>query len=631
MSLSVHSHPRARCPCGGMSPTKIQVKVRAMTTRTLECAAQGEFAEDFRNPTDEQVAEMLALTEAAQAEQQRRLGAAAPFDWSSVPMERLLCFEPSIEQRSAHGPGVYWAEFSHDGSLVATCGHDKRVALRNSIDSSIVATLKGHNRFVMQCKFSPDDKYLISCAATELIVWSIERLALAQFCPQRHNGLINGVDWTRWPGPEHVVSAGNDGFVRLWVVKPSLAQMLPAKPSQEYDCGCRVIRAAAHPAMPLVLAGCADGVIRLFDSATRELVRRFEGHQDQVLGVAWAHGANTDVFGSCGHDGMVITWHMDRQRPMEVLDGHDKSPVYTVAFGPEVDQKEMPEGRLFTGGADARVVLWNLDTGKRIKVIGTKHRSWITCVAVCSNGRQMVTTSMHEPTSILMWSAQPPLPTVGMVVNTVQKQLEPVMWVFTAVQNCLLCVCRPCISVGAFGVNYAVATAAEMQKWADAEQRQQAWALAQGRKAWKQREREEARRESKSVWVPFKRKRKKETKWAVVRGARAAIGLHARIGRQHNDQEGAPEPTTQALAPGQEEAEEKEPEPAGWTSSCERRTLAEAQRLSGSRRRGGVEPTDHEAPARCIQDDRRGPKREEPYSRAISTCKNRKITTGVFS
>ena len=80
-----------------------------------------------------------------------------PFDFSQVPPEKVrlwqaaavatidspptsqLCdFVRTRRQAKTHGPGVYWVAYSYDGSMIATCGHDKRVSIRNGEDGSVI-------------------------------------------------------------------------------------------------------------------------------------------------------------------------------------------------------------------------------------------------------------------------------------------------------------------------------------------------------------------------------------------------------------------------------------------------------------------------------------------------------------
>ena len=121
--------------------------------------------------------------------------------------------------------------YSYDGTMLATCGHDKRISIRNGEDGSVIRSCKGHHGWVLQCHWSPDDQKILSCAASEICIWDSYTAKLLQLVETQHNGLVNSCSWAWWPAGQtnaaqrksnttYICSASNDMSVRLWEVKP---------------------------------------------------------------------------------------------------------------------------------------------------------------------------------------------------------------------------------------------------------------------------------------------------------------------------------------------------------------------------------------------------------------------------
>jgi WD40 repeat protein len=61
-----------------------------------------------------------------------------------------------------HTDEVYFLEFSHDGTRLATAGKDRSLLIYNTADFSVIHKLEGHSQGVAQFAWSPDDSRIIS-------------------------------------------------------------------------------------------------------------------------------------------------------------------------------------------------------------------------------------------------------------------------------------------------------------------------------------------------------------------------------------------------------------------------------------------------------------------------------------
>ncbi len=102
-----------------------------------------------------------------------------------------------------------------------------------------------------------------------------------------------------------------------------------------------------------LLTASRDGVARIWDIASGEVITAFRGHLGQVTSVAFSPAGGQIATGSTDRTARV--WNLDTGRTITVLVGH-AGVVNDVAFSPD-------GGLLVTGSADRTVRVWDLASG----------------------------------------------------------------------------------------------------------------------------------------------------------------------------------------------------------------------------------------------------------------------------
>ncbi|KAJ3345881.1 hypothetical protein HDU83_003665, partial [Entophlyctis luteolus] len=122
-----------------------------------------------------------------------------------------------------------------------------------------------------------------------------------------------------------------------------------------------------------LVAGCDDGVVRIFDSFGETILQELFGHQGAICSVASANHQEK-IVASGSDDGFIIVWDILSGTRQHVLCGHKQS-VTSLAF--------VSNSLLISGSRDQSVFTWDLDADSFHS--SQKHNEWVTTVAVSAD------------------------------------------------------------------------------------------------------------------------------------------------------------------------------------------------------------------------------------------------------
>ena len=128
-----------------------------------------------------------------------------------------------------------------------------------------------------------------------------------------------------------------------------------------WETPAKVQSLAVSPDGKLLASGGTDGIISLWQAETGELVRRLEGHSEQISeagGLAFSPSGKLLVSGS--YDDTARVWDVGTGQTLQILKGHNGT-VQGVAFSPD-------EKRIATSSTDKRLMLWEVESGQPLQV-----------------------------------------------------------------------------------------------------------------------------------------------------------------------------------------------------------------------------------------------------------------------
>jgi WD40 repeat protein len=216
-------------------------------------------------------------------------------------------------------------DVTRDGKLLLTGGEDKTIRLWDLESGKEVRRFEGHTDKVRAVAFSPDGKQVVSgglFSDPTVRVWEVE----------------SGRELSRYlietaGGDDDLLKFGGFGGLRA--------------ATRVWRSGISSV--AFSPDGKLVLAGCMDNVLRVFEVSTGK-ERKLEGHTQQLLGAVFTPDGKRVLSGS--YDKTVRLWDVESGKEVCRFFGHDNW-VWGVAVS--------PDGRLgLSGSLDKTVRLWKL-------------------------------------------------------------------------------------------------------------------------------------------------------------------------------------------------------------------------------------------------------------------------------
>jgi len=187
------------------------------------------------------------------------------------------------------------------------------------------------------------------------------------------------------------ISGAADGSLRLWNLQAEAE--LRRFPTE----GTPLIALAIHPDGGSLLAGDMSDQVTLWDIESGEIIRRFEGSAGAVSPGALAVSSNGrhalvgsgDVLGGSGARSLVL-WDLATGEQIRVFNGH-RGLVRSVAFHP--DGHTAMSGSQSMTAPEGDLLLWDLGSGELLQRFDTEKD--ITSIAFSDDGERALTSSAY--------------------------------------------------------------------------------------------------------------------------------------------------------------------------------------------------------------------------------------------
>ncbi|MBI1268650.1 MAG: WD40 repeat domain-containing protein [Cryomorphaceae bacterium] len=245
-----------------------------------------------------------------------------------------------IYSHNSHELGALVAEWSYDGTFLATAGQDGKVRILHGETFQLLTELDHGADWVEHLTWAPAQRKLLTGAGKTARLWNLDDLSVEEF--PKHESTITGVQWV--PGSKDSFATACYGGVRFWQIGKS-------EPKRHLKWKGSLLNLCFSPGGKVVACGCQDGAVH-FWTLPNGVDLEMSGYPTKVRELAWDYQGRYLATG--GSDQPTI-WDFSGKGPEgskpTMLSGHE-SFVSFLSY--------QPRGTvLASGGFDGRVFLWN--------------------------------------------------------------------------------------------------------------------------------------------------------------------------------------------------------------------------------------------------------------------------------
>ncbi len=318
-----------------------------------------------------------------------------------------------VRRLTAPSAAILDMAYSADGKSLVCGSADKLVRLfdvssNTSATIDIVPTVRSHHADSVHAVAYRNDGACFASAdhSGRITIWSPDiDLPLGHL--SGHSGLISQLAFH--PNNQQLISAGDDGLVRVWQLMPALSKILAT--ADKGGTGLSVVAGQSS-----VIQSTA-GDCRLINAQTGEVIREFSG-SDTLLTDATVAPNNSFLLQS-SVDGKSSLVNFSDGSAMGIVAGH---------LGAISDSAISSDGQLFaTAGVDGTVRLWTRPVNA-VNLSG--HAAAIRGVATATSGQWVATISDDMTTRI--WN------NAGALVRQLGGHVQPLRAVATRDDDALL-------------------------------------------------------------------------------------------------------------------------------------------------------------------------------------------------
>ncbi|KAJ7096825.1 WD40-repeat-containing domain protein, partial [Mycena epipterygia] len=274
---------------------------------------------------------------------------------------------------------VICVAFSPDGKRIVSTFSQKTIVLWDANTGAILAgPLQGHTGPIYSVAFSSDGNKIVSGSSDNTVrVWDSESGApLTEL--KGHSGDVVSVAFSH--DGRRIVSASEDDTVRVWYAGNN--EMLAPVVEKRRSPHSKLL--AFSPDGRWILVASPDNAIEVWDIETNAMFYgRFEGHTDTIKCVVFSPDATRIVSGS--NDTTVRVWNFETR---DAVAGPFKHPESVTALGFSPDGR-----RVVSASHDFTVRVWDAETGMIVLGPLTERQVDITHVAFSPDGKQFTSVT----------------------------------------------------------------------------------------------------------------------------------------------------------------------------------------------------------------------------------------------
>lgn len=309
-------------------------------------------------------------------------------------LHRAIVSSPIRMTLDGHGMSVLSAQYSPDGSQLATIAADGTVILWNPATGEKLmripgTTVPGDFVSTKRIAYSPDGKLLLATDKNVVNMYDSGSGFLVKTL-SGHQADVTAIALD--VEGKKVATGGLDGSAMIW-------DLFSGGPSLQLAGHTEAVEnmAFSRDGSWLVTAS-DDATLKVWDTATGELLEDYTDFSGVLLGVTF----NPDGKRLAFSDGTVHVWQLDQ----DTVDGRTQITNQELYVIPGSGSDTFsPDGSILAGVNNGNVILlWDTATGRELhRIVG--HTGWVMGLAFSPDGKALASTSLDG--TVKIWSLSP--------------------------------------------------------------------------------------------------------------------------------------------------------------------------------------------------------------------------------
>ena len=190
-----------------------------------------------------------------------------------------------------HTRPLTFLKYNKEGDLLFSCAKDSKPTLWYSDDGERVGTYDGHTGAVWACDVTDDSKVLLTASADMSVkMWNVE--TGEEICTIPHAGPVRSVEFSE--GQKFFATAtapfqALGATIKIFAFDPDNQSMEPVLTIDDTKCppAIRIQQLRWSAVNKYIVAGCEDGVLRIYDPKTGDVVKQIDAHTKCIMNMQW--------------------------------------------------------------------------------------------------------------------------------------------------------------------------------------------------------------------------------------------------------------------------------------------------------------------------------------------------------
>ncbi|XP_010509984.1 PREDICTED: transcriptional corepressor LEUNIG_HOMOLOG-like isoform X2 [Camelina sativa] len=274
---------------------------------------------------------------------------------------------------------VICCNFSSDGKLLASAGHEKKVFIWNMETLHVENTPEEHGNIITDVRFRPNSTQLATSSFDKTIkIWDASDPGYFLRTISGHAAPVMSIDFHP-KKTELLCSCDSNNDIRFWDINASCVRATKGASTQ----------VRFQPRTGQFLAAASENIVSIFDvENNNKRIHMFKGHSTNVHSVCWS--PNGDLVASVSEDAVKI-WSLSTADYIhELINSGNK--FHSVVFHPSFPN-------LLVVGGYQTLELWNTMENKCMTIAA--HECVISALAQ-SHSTGMMASASHDK-SVKIW------------------------------------------------------------------------------------------------------------------------------------------------------------------------------------------------------------------------------------